>query len=411
MKKIILLVIFLLMLQSFLPGQNYIQINGCIKDHQNIPISYSHISIKNHSVGTVSNQSGEFLLTISEKFSNDTLKASCMGYSNYEIPIRNLTEQKLNIQLEPQIIELAEITIYPPDPKVILSNVIDNISENYWSEPIILRSFYRETIEENDRYTEYAEGVIDIYKTPLIIGAEKFTPDELKLIKGRRKNDLNSYQIMKKPMVQIGGPVNCNYYDRMKYRPSFLRKKTMIKYNYELNEAALFNDKPIYIISFDQTDSVEEALFEGKLYIDKDSFTVLRIEYWTSPKAHKYNMPTKVAEKLMKLFKMTFDGVIDKNIIDYQCINNQWCIKSIYQEDHIYLTRKGIKYDLEIKKNLIITDVITENVLPFEKNEVLSPKEFKNQIGEYDPDFWENYNILLAPEEMVSKLKQSVSLN
>lgn len=406
MKKITQLILIFLLFQ-FSVNAKQIEIRGLIINQENQPIPYAHISIENKTLGTVSNENGNFVFTFSDNHQNEIIVFSHIGHFAKKYPIKECMNKHLTIVLEKQMIVLSEIKVTPPNPQVILEQVIDKISNNYWPEPIILHGFYRETIKENERYTEYAEGIVDIYKTPLIIGAKKFTPDQLKLIKGRRKNDLNDYQIAKNPIVQIGGPVNCNYYDRMKYRPSFLKKSTIHKYDYQLTEATSINDDILYVISFDQKDSIQESLYSGKLFVDKSSQVVKRIEYGMSEKGKIYAMPKGLAKNMMKMFKMTFDDLSEVHIVDYQMVNGYWCIKSITQEDHLYMTRKGVKYDMEIKKNLIITKVNTENVKPFNKDEVLTNKEFKNQIGEYDEDFWSGYNYLLAPEEMIKRLKQA----
>ena len=406
--KLVFLLLFLSCQLSLLAKN--VAVSGIVINDENQPIAYAHIRILNNSPGTVSNENGEFVFSFSELYKTDTLVISHIGHVTQRIPIYENIGKNIQVQLKKESFKLAEITVKPLSPIEVIHQVIDNISVNYFSQPVILKSFYRETIKENDHYTEYAEGVIDICKTPLIIGAKKFTPDELKLIKGRRKNDLSNYEIAKNPMVSIGGPVNCNYYDRMKYRPSFLRKSTLYKYDFSIKELTS-NNMSIYIIDFDQKDSIEESLFKGKLFVDKKSYVVFRIEYGISPKGIPYTMPQGMAKALMKMFNMTFDDMSEQNIIDYQCVNNHWCLKSISQEEHLNMTRKGINYNMEIKKSLIITDVVTENVVEFNQKEVLSPKEFKNQIGEYDEDFWEGYNYLLPPEEMVSKLKLSQIAN
>jgi CarboxypepD_reg-like domain len=410
MKKMKLIFVLLIITSQTILAQMNFKIKGNVVDQDGTPIQYAHLSIKGKPIGTVSNAEGSFIFNILKEYETDTLVISHIGHIIVTEPISTIVNENVQIVLEKHSVELAEINVKPLNPIEVIHQIIDKIPENYWSEPILLKSFYRETIKENDHYTEYAEGVIDIYKTPLIIGAKKFTPDQLMLIKGRRKNDLSDYQISKNPLVTIGGPVSCNYSDRMKYRLSFLRKSTLHKYDYDLVHTILYDNRPGYIISFDQKDSIENSLFKGNIYVDRESLAVLKIQYTRSPKGIEYIMPGKGVQRLMKVFKMTFENITEMNIVDYQCIQDQWCVKSIQEEEHIYMTRKGIEYDMEIKKNLIVTEVVTENVNAFDKKEALSPKEFKNQLGEYDQNFWEGFNYLLPPEEMVSKLKLTGAL-
>jgi len=409
MKKLSFILI-LILLANIVFCQNVKTITGIITDINSNALPYAHVSLKNKSTGTVSNQTGKFVLKIIDFQFDDTLLFSYIGYSIKRLSVNEINKKYVTINLEKSPITIAEITVTPPKPTDIILTALEKISENYHPEPIALRSFYRESIKENDHFTEYAEGVIDIYKVPYKTNVKKQPGDQIKLIKGRRKNDLSGYEISDMTIVGIGGPVSCNKYDKAKYHPTFLRPESFNYYNYNLELPVLYDDKQAYVITFDMKDDVKKPLDKGTLYIEKESHTIVRIEYGLSPKGVKYELPGAVSNGILKLFKMSFKGFREETIIDYQKINDFWCLKSITYMDEMSVIRNKKLFVITVRKNLIVTDFKDQEVNPFTEEEILSSKEFKHQIGEYDEQFWGDFNYLLAPDEMVEAIKEKEHL-
>jgi len=179
---------------TFLSAQdtNSIELIGVVFDAEtDAPLPFAHIVIKDKFTGTITNEIGEFAFVFNEEFVNDSLVVSYTVYKLYVEKISKIYQQTQKTFLEPTILNLEEIAVTQIDAKSIVKTAIDKIPKNYWKDPIILRDFYPETIKENERFTEYAEGVIDIYKNPYNSGNK----DQARLIKGRRKNDLSTYRL------------------------------------------------------------------------------------------------------------------------------------------------------------------------------------------------------------------------
>lgn len=376
-----------------------IEIKGIVIDAKTgEPLPFAHIVIKNRPVGTVTDESGIFSFLFDSVYFNDTLIISYISYKQYSGNISGLLEGINEICLEPSAVEIKEITISQADAAGIVRKSVGRIPGNYWREPVVMRGFYRETISENNLYTEYAEGVIDIYKYPYRSASD----DQVKLIKGRRKNDLNPYRISKKAVVTLGGPVFCNYYDRIRYPLSFLDTLRMDQYDYELETMVNYNNNIVYVISFDQVDGLRQSLRKGRLYIDPDTYVILRIEYGYSEKGIKYELPHGAAKRFLKLLAgIVIEDDILRVSVDYQEVNGYWCLKNIlYQEEQVII-RKKERFIIAIQKNLLINNVSEGEVSPFTVEEILTSKEFNKQIGDYDEAFWYGYNYLSAPESML----------
>ena len=76
------------------------------------PISFVNIGIVNSSVGTISNEDGSFYMRIPEKYSDDTVIFSALGYGKMYIPISELSvEDFYTIYLKESPRELNTVTI------------------------------------------------------------------------------------------------------------------------------------------------------------------------------------------------------------------------------------------------------------------------------------------------------------
>jgi len=89
---------------------NYIK--GTIEDkNEHSPLVFVDIALKKAQTGTISNDSGQFVLQ-TPPF-NDTLLVSFVGYDSYSLPIQANKSYYLNIKLESMDIEIGEVVVKP----------------------------------------------------------------------------------------------------------------------------------------------------------------------------------------------------------------------------------------------------------------------------------------------------------
>jgi len=109
MKKIfyILILLHLVILQSF---SQEIEMNGIITDaNTKQPVEFVNIGILNKNKGTISNLQGEFNLSFTNEFLNDSLTISHVNYYSVKIPVKSFKNQI--IYLQPKTNELSEVVI------------------------------------------------------------------------------------------------------------------------------------------------------------------------------------------------------------------------------------------------------------------------------------------------------------
>jgi len=130
--KVILKILFIVRCCCELYAQNY---SGELIDKlSRMPIPYANIGILNRDVGTVSDIKGVFRLELNDKYENDTIYISCIGYEKKSYLIADFRKEarttgKILIELVPRIYQLDEVVIKPVNLKTYtLGNYCDSNS-------------------------------------------------------------------------------------------------------------------------------------------------------------------------------------------------------------------------------------------------------------------------------------------
>lgn len=357
------------------------------------PLPYSHISIKNKPLGTITNKDGLFIFKYPEENKNDTIIISYIGYENYIKGLATFNDSIIIIELKPATIVLDEVEVQAKTALSIIEEAIRKIPENYNTTPYIMTGFYRELIREKQDLHKYAEGVIDTYH-------EIGNKDLIKLIKGRKKENLKAFGVHKKADPTLGGPIGCFYKDITNYDMEFFNDEYFKYYDFTIEGMTSVNGKPAYIISFDKNPEAKKGKYKGIIYIDKTSKAVISINYEYNEYGLRKSQPDAVQRKLAKLIAgITFESLGSFTAVNYFEINGKWYLKSVKYKIIDKLTRKKKVYTYATEKDLMISEIKKENIKKFNDEELLNPKkEFSKQIGIYDEGFWKNYNTIKATE-------------
>lgn len=108
MKKIFLAICFLFLNFTF----SQITINGIVKSETNIPLQYVNIGIKNKNVGTISNEKGNFSITIDSANRHELVTFSYIGFEEKTLKIEDLLKlQFQEIILNEKPTQLKEVLI------------------------------------------------------------------------------------------------------------------------------------------------------------------------------------------------------------------------------------------------------------------------------------------------------------
>jgi len=382
------------------------------------PLMFAQIALSNSTIGTVSNEEGQFFLRIPEVHSHDTILISYLAYETARMPVDALTGRIILVQLKPREINLKEVEVVALSPEEVLRRMYNRITGNYGGDSLLLTAFYRSQKFAGNKLAEYAEAIIEDLKTgylPRKTLKEKQNISEhsnhTHLVKGRVISDTGLVNSMGE-VGQMAGCLGCIFamdLVEMNFRTVF-DEKTFGSYSYSMEELPNPDGGKIYHIRYDQLNTKIRG-FKGEIYIDGNSFALMKIRQSPSFKAYD----TYEKEKYKKTYVINnIPGwnaempLLDRTI-SYSKRNNSWYLSTIHDEQWITFTlpSAGKKIRMGYKNDLVITDVSRDPIqlrnFRGDKNAGLRQR-WDQIVGQADEAFWANYNYLPVEE----KLKKEV---
>ena len=356
-------------------------------------IPYANIGFPSYSIGTSTNEEGEFIFKIPKERINDTLVLSSIGYATVKILLKNLDAPKnLTVLMKPFTINLNEVVIKSVDAKRLIKDFLRLREINYATEPSLMQLFCREITKETDTdvYFTQSEGILEMYKSSV-----KKNKDQVRLIKGRKKK-LPSFFVRDGvkyglPTV-VNGPTAAIILDVVKNPEFFLLHSDEFNFYYEGYES--INERLAYVVRFSPTDSSRRALYptdgdfyQGKIYLDTATIAVVRTEFELSRRGLSLtNLKFEDETTPLKVKKRTF-------VVNYSEFKGKWYFQSTNIEN-TFLYRDNL-IALTNKLECFITQIKTDSVVRFSAKENIDKDESLGEnITKFDDSFWEDYNII-----------------
>lgn len=389
---------------EFADTLNFNTYYGQITDrHNERNLPFATIEALGSNIATVSNIDGEFIIKITKDSKVTELKISYIGFTNEIVSLSDFKGDKTKrIKLEPSTVQLEEVTIRPQDALELISDVLANVRQNYSNEPMMMRGFYRETIQRGRNYASISEAVIDIYKGSY---ANDFQIDQVKLFKGRKSADVEKMDTV---LFKVqGGPRTIMLLDVVKNPYILLSSDYADIYEFLISDVVAIDDKLHYVISFSQREYISEPYYRGKFYIDMKKLAITEAEF---------ELNTENEEEAARLFiqrkPMGMRIVPEKAAyrVKYTIADNRW---------YFHYARAEVKFKVNWKKKLFNTTYLTMSELAitdrtYEGIEKFSGKErFKtNDVMNdkvyifFDQGFWEGYNLIEPDQSIESAIRK-----
>jgi protease II len=406
------------------------------------PLPFAYVMLKNVKLGTVTDENGKFHISIPEQHKTGILQFSYVGFKTFELSLSTLQNaNNVEVKLTPDINQLGEVTVRAQreyKPKELLRKVLDRVPKNYGNTAVNMDGYYRETLRENNGYIKYADAVCEFYYTPYTGDNYKwrdfinpyFVRGSLSNLSGYWGERLHrghfSHKTLKDDGVKIvdsrasanltkknmnanieGGPMSVLGNDLIKIQEYFLKNKNFAKYEYTLTEEldSKLNEW-LYVLGFERRVdlaklsllekkkkfgrymlNVKENMLSGKMYIDRNSLAVRKIEYVVPPNLKKY---------ICGYDAMAIKHFDYKVTLAYQEYKGKWYPYHFRQEDEFIIndTIKGTVTPYNAVTELFINRVSTDSVRKIKPEELFSNVDH-NQLYdyplEYDSTFWDNY--------------------
>lgn len=388
------------------------------------PIEYANITIKNASVGTLSNAAGEFEFHIPKELLADSLVVSMLGYTTYKV-VAQYAQPNAIILLEQKSILLAEIMIHDKivSGDEIMSQAIKNIAINYPTQPHTLNGFFRQVQKVDHRYTSVLEAAVDIFDPGY--GSKKSA--EASIIEIRRSNYLKA-----KPYVNIADTFYTQKYNALKGTVRFNHVRAIAsikvsptsfftgKYTYTLDSAYVYGNKTVYSISAVQKSNkgyLKDPLKEERIntiMVDAETFGILQVKFDYHPKGND------VPQGFVNVTK-TNDSILSvvrghTHVYEFNQYQGLLYLKYIRWSDWVEdynVNRKKVSHVNEYRHELLINHVATDVSGVTKAGEPVNPAiSLYKQARNYDAAFWKNYNVLYESQQertLIDDLMKEIS--
>lgn len=383
---------------------NYKSFYGKVIDTRtNNGLPFATIEALGSNIATVTNIDGEFIIKIERNSSVSQLKISYVGYKNSILELENFTSKRsFTVELEQSPVQLKQVTIRPTDAMELISDVLENIKHNYSESPMMMRGFYRETIQRGKNYVSISEAIIDVYKGSYV---NEYQVDQVKLIKGRKSADVEKMDTI---LFKVqGGPNTTILMDVVKNPYILLSDEYLDIYDFELSDVITIDDKLHYVVSFSQKEYVDDPYYKGRLYIEMEKLAISEAEF---------ELNVENEDEAARLF-------IQRKPMGMSIIPERAAYRAKYtiEEDTWYFSyaRAEVKFKVNWKKKLFNTTYSTMSELAmtdrsyediekfagrerFKSNDILNEKVYIF----FDQGFWEGYNVIEPDQSIESAIQK-----
>jgi len=366
-------------------------------------LPFATVEALGSNVATVTNIDGDFTIKIAKDAEISGFKISYIGYKNKNLALSDFQSQKkVDIELDPSPIRLAEVTVRPQDAMQLILEVLMNIRDNYSEEPMMMRGFYRETIQRGRNYVSISEAVIDIYKGGY---TNQYQVDQVKLFKGRKSADVERMDTV---LFKVqGGPNTTILMDVVKNPYILLSEEYAEIYTFRLSDVITIDDRLHYVVSFHQNEYVDDPFYKGKLYIDMDKLAISEAEFELNVENQE-----EAARMFIQRKPMSMSIIPEKAVYraKYTIDESRWFFS---------YARAEVKFKVNWKKKLFNTTYSTMSELAvtdrtyegiekfaardrFRSNDVMNEKVYIF----FDQGFWEGYNVIEPDQSIESAIKR-----
>lgn len=373
-------------------------LKGILKDEQSKePIAFGTVSVVGTSLGSVTNQNGEFRLHLSDSLHLAHINFSHLGYESKELKASQLLKGDTTLLLTPKVIPLQEVIIRVVNPIRLLNEMLNSREKNYANEPVYLTSFYREGVEHKNKFISLTEAVFKIYKASCM---NYDTNDQVKLLKMRNISNLSAKDTLMAKMKS--GIRACLTLDVIKELPDFLSlESNEDTYVYVSSDITTVGDRLANVIYFEQHKTVKDPLFRGELYIDSENNALLQACLELHPK-YTNKATNMFIEKKSRDLKITPQKVI--YTISYKPWNGTYYINHVRGDLYFKVKRKKLFLTTSLLHTwfeMVTCKIDTEHVNRFTRSEKLPTRTiFSDTHFKYDADFWDGFNIIPPEEEL-----------
>ncbi|MCX6237908.1 MAG: carboxypeptidase-like regulatory domain-containing protein [Bacteroidia bacterium] len=374
-----------------------IKLSGIIVEGKDdTPVPFASLTIAGESIGTMTNIDGRYDFIIPWRLRDKMISVRCLGFQSRELT-QNELMANAKIRLESVTIHLREITVKPVVVTDVLKNFRNNIEKNYELSTQLMITFYRETIKRDDQYIGVWEAIMEMLKSPYNSGGI----DKVRFLKGRKSNFNKTFKDVSLKIQ--GGPWYITTLDIVRNLETFLDPEFENLYRYRFEQPVMYNGRVTWVIKFSRKEDVDFPCYYGKILIDADSYALVNAEFGLDKKSLKMNGETFI-RKEPHGFTTRPEGA--EYMVNYRMVDGRWQFYSARTDVIFKVKQNKENFKTEYRS---VSDILVTQQYTFPRRARFGPDGlfraddiFSDIIGQFDPEFWGNYNVI-KPDDDLSK--------
>lgn len=315
---------------SFAQEPSIYRFSGVILDsHSKQSVPFVHFTYLK-SKGFTSNEKG--LFDVRDTLKTITAKVSSMGYQTQIVTLS--ANSKQTIYLNSAIENLNEIDlVYVDEEKTLLKKVIKNIPKNYPTTNEVISGYIQEGVFVDSLFQDTIyHGAYDVRFNKLDY-SKKSKTGNLLLTQGKATFHKSKDSI---PVIFFGALHSVHSSDIVKRRRVPLQVKRINDYELIIKDTLNYDNKKLIKLFFQHDD------IRGNLFIDTQSYAVVKGEYWKKGK-------TSILEKMTG-----FERRGNYMTVHYGSTwDDKWRLKYIYFLGKYEKRIKGTPREFYLKENFI----------------------------------------------------------
>lgn len=381
------------------PKESFIRISGNVAiSGSNRSIPFVNVGVVDKPVGTVTNDQGLFEIILPLSYAGEMLSFSHLGFLSVKIKIP-AADSSILVNLSETSVNLPEVKVKYMNPLSIVTQMVERIPQNYPINPFFLTAFFRETIRQDGRFVDVSEAVIEILKPSY---KNEFETERVRFIKGRKGKEVSEMDLVNFKLE--GGPYHFSRLDVVLQRNFLPYDNGKTDYIYSLEGLTIEHDRLVYRVEFKPVNDSGDLYYQGELRIDTESYALVSAEFELTSSSIRRSR-NYLIKRDAKRFKTT--PYFARYQVDYRPWGNLWVLNRVRGEVSLRIFDKSRRERSHIQtvSEMVVSDLKTQDNRQHLKwaETIKADYVLSDRIGDFDPDFWRNFNII-RPDEALEKV-------
>lgn len=385
---------------NFHPKETF-RISGKVATYgTELPLAMVNIGVVDKPIGTVTNDQGAFEIILPLSYAGEMLSFSHLGFLNKRLSIPK-SDTIVTVLLPETSVHLPEVQVRYLNPYTIVTRMVEKIPQNYPLEPFLLTAFFRETIRQDGRYVDVSEAVVEILKPAY---SSSFELERVRFIKGRKGKEVAEMDLVNFKLE--GGPFHFSRLDVIRHRDFAPDEKGATAYLYSLEGLGIEHDRLVYRVKFKPREESDDLYYQGEFRIDSESYALVSAVFELTPSSIRRSRNYLIKRDARRFKTRPYFA---RYQVDYRPWGNLWIISRVRGEVSLRIVDKSRRErsNIQTVSEMLVSDFIqADNRQRLRWSETFkSDYVLSERIGDFDPVFWKNYNII-RPDEALERVFQ-----